>query len=173
MSSSLYQQGNARLDTMMMKSLPPGWTEHTTDSGEVYYYSASTQQTQWDRPAMDPNNTMDPPTDPAQPRKSVFQRLNPMTSNSGLQQKKGTEKGKGEEEEGDTAEAMTEAQFDYTAASPDELTFKKGDIIVILSDATTGEGASVTGWKKGRLPNGKTGLFPENYGTCKEGRNML
>lgn len=30
--------------------LPKGWTEETTDAGEVYYYNTETGETQWERP---------------------------------------------------------------------------------------------------------------------------
>lgn len=49
------------------------------------------------------------------------------------------------------------AIYDYKAQNDDELTIKKGDIIIILS-----KGVEDEGWWKGEL-NGKIGVFPDNY----------
>ncbi|KAJ3110746.1 Vinexin [Phlyctochytrium bullatum] len=52
------------------------------------------------------------------------------------------------------------AIYDCTGDDPQELTFKKGDIIVDVTDAY-GEGE---GWLRGRIDGTDTsGLFPENY----------
>ena len=48
------------------------------------------------------------------------------------------------------------AKWDVTADEPDELTFKKGDKIRVISK-------DPSGWWTGELPNGKTGTFPYNY----------
>ncbi|KAM4795778.1 SH3 domain-containing protein 21 [Rhinophrynus dorsalis] len=47
--------------------------------------------------------------------------------------------------------------FDYTPSAQDELTLKKGDVVLIISKETEDEG-----WWRGEL-NGKTGLFPDNF----------
>jgi outer membrane protein assembly factor BamB len=31
--------------------LPPGWAQHTTDDGDVYYYNASTDESRWTLPS--------------------------------------------------------------------------------------------------------------------------
>ncbi|XP_053205650.1 SH3 domain-containing kinase-binding protein 1-like isoform X2 [Panonychus citri] len=49
------------------------------------------------------------------------------------------------------------AIYDYKAQNDDELTIRKGDIIIILS-----KGVEDEGWWKGEL-NGKIGVFPDNY----------
>jgi hypothetical protein len=48
-----------------------------------------------------------------------------------------------------------EALFDYVAQQPDELTLKKGEVIVILEKMPDG-------WWKGQI-GGRTGVFPANY----------
>ncbi|KAJ3076031.1 Peroxisomal membrane protein PAS20 [Podochytrium sp. JEL0797] len=52
--------------------------------------------------------------------------------------------------------------FDFVASSPHELSFKKGDVIAILSkvDAVTREPSL---WWRGRLRTGEVGFFPANY----------
>ena len=30
--------------------MPPGWEQHETDEGEIYYHNAATGTTRWDRP---------------------------------------------------------------------------------------------------------------------------
>ncbi|KAI9333688.1 Peroxin 13, N-terminal region-domain-containing protein [Obelidium mucronatum] len=54
------------------------------------------------------------------------------------------------------------ALYDFTASSASELSFKKGDVIAILSkvDAVTREPSM---WWRGRLRRGEIGLFPANY----------
>ncbi|KAI8610522.1 Peroxin 13, N-terminal region-domain-containing protein [Chytriomyces sp. MP71] len=54
------------------------------------------------------------------------------------------------------------ALFDFAASSPAELSFKKGDIVAILSkvDPMTREASM---WWRGRLRTGEIGLFPSNY----------
>lgn len=47
------------------------------------------------------------------------------------------------------------AQYEYTAADSDELSFKEGDIIYIVKE-------DPSGWWNG-ICRGKTGLFPSNY----------
>lgn len=51
------------------------------------------------------------------------------------------------------------ADYDYTAASGDELSFKTGDIMRIISKECEDEG-----WWRGEL-NGLTGVFPDNFCT--------
>ena len=52
------------------------------------------------------------------------------------------------------------AAFDYEAQEPDELSLKKGDIVVVLcSDVDEG-------WLRGIL-NGKIGVFPANVTKLK------
>jgi len=55
--------------------------------------------------------------------------------------------------EGQKAKAL----FDYEARAPDELSFKRRDIITVLDKDEEDEG-----WYRGEI-NGKTGLFPNNY----------
>ena len=50
---------------------------------------------------------------------------------------------------------LCKALYDYDASDADELNFKEGDIIEILTE-------DPTGWWKGRL-KGKEGVFPNNY----------
>lgn len=45
--------------------------------------------------------------------------------------------------------------FNFEAENPDELPFKKGDILMVLEK-------NDDGWWKGEL-NGKVGVFPSNY----------
>lgn len=47
------------------------------------------------------------------------------------------------------------AKYDYNAEATEELSFKKGDVIKVISE-------DITGWWEGTL-RGKTGLFPINY----------
>jgi peroxin-13 len=55
------------------------------------------------------------------------------------------------------------ATYDFTAESQMELSLKKNDIVAILSK-TTEPGATTPGqWWRGRLRDGKMGLFPANY----------
>ena len=56
-----------------------------------------------------------------------------------------------------TAENLTSAIFDYSANGPDELTFKKGDVITILSTST--QKGCDSGWMRGQLANGTTGMY--------------
>ena len=55
--------------------------------------------------------------------------------------------------EGQKAKAL----FDYEARAPDELSFKRRDIITVLDKDEEDEG-----WYRGEI-NGKTGLLPNNY----------
>jgi len=55
--------------------------------------------------------------------------------------------------EGQKAKAL----FDYEARAPDELSFKRRDIITVLDKDEEDEG-----WYRGEI-DGKTGLFPNNY----------
>ncbi|KAL5481739.1 hypothetical protein EMCRGX_G021967 [Ephydatia muelleri] len=50
---------------------------------------------------------------------------------------------------------LCKALYDYDASDADELNFKEGDIIEIITE-------DPTGWWKGRL-KGKEGVFPNNY----------
>lgn len=50
------------------------------------------------------------------------------------------------------------ARFDYLARAVDELSFQKGNEIIILSKTSVDEG-----WMKGRLADGTEGVFPANY----------
>jgi peroxin-13 len=54
------------------------------------------------------------------------------------------------------------ALYNFTAESPMELSFRRGDIIAILDkrDPTTGGSSQ---WWRGRLRSGETGMFPCNY----------
>ena len=62
---------------------------------------------------------------------------------------------------------LLEARYSYTASQKDELSFKKGDIIKLLTK-NTGQGDA---WWKGELRNSnkkskgepKQGIFPSNY----------
>ena len=49
------------------------------------------------------------------------------------------------------------ALFDYNAENNDELTFKKGEIIIVLETQVED-----SGWWKGEI-NGNVGLFPDNF----------
>jgi peroxin-13 len=51
------------------------------------------------------------------------------------------------------------AIYDFQGESPQELTFKKGDLIAILSQYSPNEPT----WVQGRLQSGAMGLFPSNY----------
>ncbi|KAF7258245.1 hypothetical protein EG68_04776 [Paragonimus skrjabini miyazakii] len=48
------------------------------------------------------------------------------------------------------------ARFDFTAEDSEELSFFRGDVIEVI-------GQENEHWWRGRLPNGRTGLFPSNY----------
>jgi len=54
------------------------------------------------------------------------------------------------------------ALYNFTAESPMELSFRRGDIIAILDkrDPSTG---GLSQWWRGRLRNGEMGMFPSNY----------
>lgn len=54
------------------------------------------------------------------------------------------------------------AMYDFTAESPMELNLKKGDIVAILSknDPVTNAPSQ---WWRGRLRDGRMGMFPSNY----------
>ena len=56
---------------------------------------------------------------------------------------------------------LLEARYAYSALQKDELSFKKGDIIKLITK-NTGQGDA---WWKGELKNkpGKIGIFPSNY----------
>jgi len=59
----------------------------------------------------------------------------------------------GEEEENWTATAL----YDFEAQSPQELSFKQGEVIVLLECDEEAE------WWTGQLPNGHNGSFPASY----------
>ena len=59
------------------------------------------------------------------------------------------------------------ATFGYTSAQPDELSFKKGDRIMLIS-----KDAGDPGWWKGML-NGKEGVFPDNFVREEVGRKTV
>jgi len=125
-------------------ALPAGWTEHTTETGETYFYNAATLSTQWHRPEA---------TGRGHKESIISLKKNPM--------------GKGPH----GAEEMTVAQFDYTAATADELSFKKGDIITILPDTAAAAGGD-SGWLRGQLPSGTIGMFPTNYADGQQRRQQ-
>lgn len=50
------------------------------------------------------------------------------------------------------------ALYDLISYEPDELSFKKGDIIIVVESV-------YRDWWRGALPNGKIGIFPLNYVT--------
>ena len=54
------------------------------------------------------------------------------------------------------------ALYDFNGETPTELTFRKGDVIAILSkiDPATGMQGE---WWRGRVQNGTIGMFPANY----------
>jgi len=52
------------------------------------------------------------------------------------------------------------ALYDFVGENPDELTFKAGDTLEILS---TDESDGGEGWWVGRLASGTQGLFPSDY----------
>lgn len=54
-----------------------------------------------------------------------------------------------------TAGIKVQAMYDYNAINPDELSFKKSDIIIILNKDDDN-------WWKGSL-NGQQGILPSNY----------
>ncbi|XP_044301086.1 CD2-associated protein [Varanus komodoensis] len=68
-----------------------------------------------------------------------------------------TEVAKGETESKQKAKDYCKTLYVYEGTNNDELSFKEGDIIQILSKDTGEEG-----WWKGEL-NGKEGVFPENF----------
>ncbi|KAI8917716.1 Peroxin 13, N-terminal region-domain-containing protein [Powellomyces hirtus] len=63
------------------------------------------------------------------------------------------------------------ALFDFTAETPTELSFKKGDIVAILSklDPATGQPGP---WWRGRLQSGQMGMFPANYVELIQKKNL-
>jgi len=68
------------------------------------------------------------------------------------------------------------ALFPYTAKGDDELTFKTGDELTILQRPSDNPRLD-TGWLKGTLSDGQTGIFPENRvrmlgGAAAEAREM-
>ncbi|XP_059557472.1 CD2-associated protein isoform X2 [Myotis daubentonii] len=80
---------------------------------------------------------------------SIIQSLGSRTQN--------TEITKSDTEGKTKAKEYCRALFAYEGTNEDELTFKEGDIIHLISKET-GE----TGWWKGEL-NGKEGVFPDNF----------
>jgi len=48
------------------------------------------------------------------------------------------------------------AQFDYSGSSPEDLTFKAGDLITVID-------RDDPNWWHGRLDNGQSGTFPSNF----------
>ena len=128
-------------------ALPTGWTEHTTETGETYFYNAATLSTQWHRPEG---------TGRGHKESVISLKTNPM------------------DKEPHGAEKMTVAQFDYTAATADELSFKKGDVITILPDTAAAAGGD-SGWLRGQLPSGTIGMFPTNYadGQLRRPQSMM
>jgi hypothetical protein len=62
----------------------------------------------------------------------------------------------GDEEPADVAPTLARASYDYTGATPQELTFVTGDLIKVLKQGDN------NGWWYGEL-NGKKGLFPGSY----------
>ncbi|KAH0621795.1 hypothetical protein JD844_023429 [Phrynosoma platyrhinos] len=68
-----------------------------------------------------------------------------------------TEVAKAEAENKQKAKEYCKALYSYEGTNEDELSFKEGDIIQIISK-DTGE----SGWWKGEL-NGKEGVFPDNF----------
>lgn len=50
------------------------------------------------------------------------------------------------------------ALYDLISYEPDELSFRKGDVITVIESV-------YRDWWRGSLPNGKTGIFPLNYVT--------
>ncbi|KNE64206.1 hypothetical protein AMAG_09249 [Allomyces macrogynus ATCC 38327] len=58
---------------------------------------------------------------------------------------------------------LVRALYDFTAGSPAELSFKRGDIVAVLekpADPATGDHGL---WWRGKLENGPVGFFPANY----------
>lgn len=47
-------------------------------------------------------------------------------------------------------------EYDYSAKEPDELTLQKGNILHSIK-------VQPGGWWEGTLPNGKSGMFPDNF----------
>ncbi|XP_042325431.1 CD2-associated protein isoform X2 [Sceloporus undulatus] len=68
-----------------------------------------------------------------------------------------TEVAKAETEDKQKAKEYCKALYSYEGTNEDELSFKEGDIIQLISK-DTGE----SGWWKGEL-NGKEGVFPDNF----------
>ncbi|VEL35150.1 unnamed protein product [Protopolystoma xenopodis] len=48
------------------------------------------------------------------------------------------------------------ARFDFEAGDPDEMSFRRGEVIEVV-------GQEDENWWRGRMPGGRTGLFPANY----------
>ncbi|KAJ3215084.1 Peroxisomal membrane protein PAS20 [Clydaea vesicula] len=55
------------------------------------------------------------------------------------------------------------SKFDFNAESPQELSFKKGQIIAVLGKLKDPQTNTESLWWRGRLQNGQIGLFPANY----------
>lgn len=75
-----------------------------------------------------------------------------------------TQQGEGEEESKENTLGYTllmKADYDFAARSKREMSFKKGDVITVLEKDDSG-------WWRGKLANGTTGLFPSNYTTTLE-----
>ncbi|KXN74502.1 hypothetical protein CONCODRAFT_82952 [Conidiobolus coronatus NRRL 28638] len=56
---------------------------------------------------------------------------------------------------------FAQASYDYTGANPGDLSFRKGDLIAVLSK--TAPDGSIALWWQGRLRDGKMGSFPSNF----------
>ena len=59
------------------------------------------------------------------------------------------------------------AEHDYVAENGDELSFKAGDMVRLISRTCEDEG-----WWRGEL-NGKQGVFPDNFGNVISGPSSL
>jgi peroxin-13 len=62
------------------------------------------------------------------------------------------------------------ALFDYHGQSPDELSFKKGDLVAVLSKNPDPVSGQPGAWWQGKLRHGAVGLFPSNYVQLVAGR---
>lgn len=62
------------------------------------------------------------------------------------------------------------ALFDFTAGSPFEISFRRGDIIAILSKVGP-DGVENGDWWKGKVQSGPIGWFPKNYVEVVKGGN--